>query len=146
MRKLVQNRFLHSLSLSSWKAQICRVQFPLTVSAEKSGAFGANPHWFVHSVRMETVIYSTVYSKQAMSESATFRWNLKRPVIENGLIKVVLDHRVDRVPSFFSCRRNWDSPNPSPEGECAPSLWIRGKGHTRWRERGWESPNSYEGT
>jgi hypothetical protein len=29
-------------------------------------------------------------------------------------------HRVGRVPSFFSSRRNWDSPNPSPAGECAP--------------------------
>jgi hypothetical protein len=63
MQKLVQNRSLHSLS-SLEKPQICRVQFPLTVSAEKSGAFGANPHWFVHSVRMETVIYSTLYSVQ----------------------------------------------------------------------------------
>jgi hypothetical protein len=27
---------------------------------------------------------------------------------------------------------------------CPPLL--RGEGHTRWRERGWESPNSYEGT
>ncbi len=45
---------------------------------------------------------------------------------------------------LFSSRLNWDSPNPSPEN--APSLWFRGKGPTRWRERGWESPNSDEGT
>jgi hypothetical protein len=32
-------------------------------------------------------------------------------------------HSVGRVLSFFSSRRNWDSPNPS------------GSGHTRWRER-----------
>jgi hypothetical protein len=25
-------------------------------------------------------------------------------------------------------------------------LWFRGEGHTRWRERGWESPNSNEET
>ncbi len=29
-------------------------------------------------------------------------------------------HRVYRVLSFFSSLRNWDSPNPSPAGECAP--------------------------
>ncbi len=29
-------------------------------------------------------------------------------------------HRVGRVLSFFSSRRNWDSPNPSSPGECAP--------------------------
>jgi hypothetical protein len=51
------------------------------------------------------------------------------------------------VLRYFSSRRNWDSPNPSPAGECAlPPLWYRGEGHTRWRERGWESPNSDEGT
>ncbi len=51
--------------------------------------------------------------------------------------------------SFFSSRRNWDSPSPSPAGECAPPprFWGRGKlagergvgrvaiptrGHTLW--------------
>ncbi len=45
-------------------------------------------------------------------------------------------HRVGRVLNFFSSRRNWDSPNPSPTGECAP-LRFWGEGHTSWRERGW---------
>jgi hypothetical protein len=30
--------------------------------------------------------------------------------------------------------------------ECAPPLWYRGEGHTRWRERGWQSPNFDEWT
>ena len=46
----------------------------------------------------------------------------------------------------MSPRQNWDSPNPSPAGECAPSPRFWGEGHTRWRERGWGSPNSDEGT
>ncbi len=29
---------------------------------------------------------------------------------------------------------------------CPPPAWFRGEGYTRWRERGWESPNSNEGT
>ncbi len=37
-------------------------------------------------------------------------------------------------------------PNPSPAGECAPPPRFWGKGHTRWWERGWESPSSDEGT
>ncbi len=54
-----------------------------------------------------------------------------------------------------SSRRNWDSPNPLPAGECDPpppgSQWSRmisiqyrywGEWHARWRERGWEGPNS----
>jgi hypothetical protein len=61
-------------------------------------------------------------------------WEIERG--EGGI------HKVGRVLSYFSSRRNWNSPNPSP----APSLWFRGEGHTHWRERGWESPNSDEGT
>ncbi len=66
-----------------------------------------------------------------------------------------LQHQGDNVSGaqsrqsakLFSSRRDWDSPNPSPAGECAPPpFWSRGKGHTRWRKRGWESPNSGEGT
>jgi hypothetical protein len=58
-----------------------------------------------------------------------------------GIIKTT-DYRVGRV-LFFSSRRNWDSPNPSPAGECAPHMWYREEGHIRWRgERGWESTNS----
>jgi hypothetical protein len=37
---------------------------------------------------------------------------------------------------LFLGPRNWDSPNPSPAGECAPPRFW-GKGHTRWRQRGW---------
>jgi hypothetical protein len=37
-------------------------------------------------------------------------------------------------------------PQPlNPWGVC-PSPRFGGEGHTRWRERGWESPNSDEGT
>jgi hypothetical protein len=35
-------------------------------------------------------------------------------------------HRVDRVPSFFSSRPNWDFPTPSPAGEHVPPLVRRG--------------------
>jgi hypothetical protein len=57
-----------------------------------------------------------------------------------------LDHRVGRVLSFFSSRRNWNSPTPLAAGECAPQPLVRGGGHTRLRERGWGSHNSDEGT
>jgi len=36
-------------------------------------------------------------------------------------------HRVGRELSLFSSRRNWDSPNPSPEGECALLPPISGR-------------------
>ncbi len=37
-------------------------------------------------------------------------------------------HKVGRVLSFFSSRRNWDSPNPSPAGECVPPPGSGGRG------------------
>ncbi len=58
------------------------------------------------------------------------------------------NHRVGRVLSFFSSRWNWDSPNPSPPGKCAPPRFggmgtlagerrvgrvpIPTRGHTLW--------------
>jgi hypothetical protein len=45
-------------------------------------------------------------------------------------------HRVGKVLSFFSSRRNWDSPNPSTAGEwCAPPPVSGGRG-TLAGERG----------
>ncbi len=61
--------------------------------------------------------------------------------------RVHTDHRVGRVLSLFSNRRNWDFPNPSSADDCSPHLpRLWGEGHTRWEERGWESPNSDKGT
>ncbi len=46
-------------------------------------------------------------------------------------------HIVGRVLSFFSSRCNWDSPNPSPAGECAPPPLVPGGGaHLLTREGG----------
>ncbi len=43
-------------------------------------------------------------------------------------------HRVGRVLSFFSSRRNKDSPNPSPAGECPPGPFLGGGAHSLARE------------
>jgi hypothetical protein len=46
------------------------------------------------------------------------------------------DHRVGRVLSFISSRRNWDFPNPSPAVECVPPPGYAGRGtaHSLARE------------
>jgi hypothetical protein len=41
---------------------------------------------------------------------------------------VGLEHRAGRVLSFFSSRRNWDCPNPSPAGEFARPPLVPGGG------------------
>jgi hypothetical protein len=43
-------------------------------------------------------------------------------------------HRVGRVLSFFSSRRNWNSPNPSPAGEFPPPPVLGVGAHTLARE------------
>jgi hypothetical protein len=45
-------------------------------------------------------------------------------------------HRIGRVLSFFSSRLNWDSPNLSPAGECAPCPFGSGGRGTLDGERG----------
>jgi hypothetical protein len=55
-------------------------------------------------------------------------------------------HRVGRVLSFFSSRRNWDSPTPLAAGECAPPPFGPGGREHSPAEKGVGSPNSEEGT
>jgi hypothetical protein len=48
------------------------------------------------------------------------------------------NHRVYRVLSFLSSRRNWNSPTPSPTDECVPPPLVWGTGYTLFglRQRG----------
>jgi hypothetical protein len=50
---------------------------------------------------------------------------------------------IHRAPQCMSTRRNWDSTNPSPAGECPPprAKWWGGE-DTRLRLWGLGSPNS----
>ncbi len=53
--------------------------------------------------------------------------------------------RVGRVLSFRPVVGIGTPTTPHPQAS-VPPLWFWGEGHTRWRERGRESPNSDEGT
>jgi len=67
--------------------------------------------------------------------------------IHTVLLTVVnsVHHRVGRVLSIFSSRRNWTPPTLTRRRVCPPPPGSRGKG-TLAGERGWESPNFNEGT
>jgi hypothetical protein len=54
--------------------------------------------------------------------------NISTVYLVNITVVHGMAHRVGRVLSFFSSRRNWDSPNPSPIGECAPPPFFWGWG------------------
>jgi hypothetical protein len=75
---------------------------------------------------------------------------LTRPALhlKSSNSRILSDQRPQSRQSSkqISRRRNWDSPNPSPAGECAPPPRFRGEG-TLVRGRGsGGSPNSDEGT
>jgi hypothetical protein len=58
---------------------------------------------------------------------------LKSNTLNNKIparIRHGLAHRVGRVLSFFSSRRNWDYPNPLLASECAPPPALGGGAHS----------------
>jgi hypothetical protein len=50
------------------------------------------------------------------------------------------------VVSFFPVVGIGTPPTPHPQASVPPPPRFWGEGHTRWREKGWESPSSDEGT
>ncbi len=73
-------------------------------------------------------------------------WGSSLPLLMTGYA-VGWRHKEGRVLSF-SPVVGIGTPQPLTHRRVWPpyTLWFRGEGHTRWRERGWESPNSDEGT
>ncbi len=60
--------------------------------------------------------------------------NLDLQLYNNKVGEIVVNvtdrqgYRVDRVLSFLSSRRNWDSPTPLSRRRVCPPLWLRGGG------------------
>jgi hypothetical protein len=104
---------------------------------------------FLGSLNVYNYGLCTIFSTEKGSAGLVFRAVIQHPIglvpqslaghLHILLLLDTLQHRVGRELSFFSSRRNWDSPNPSPAGEYAPPPWFRGEGHTSWRESGWKS-------
>ncbi len=91
-------------------------------------------------VRKKFLHKNPVYQgkNKALFQEKIFHYNLR------------FNHRVDKVPGFFSSRPKWDPPPPlhplTRWRVCPLPLRFRGGGHSRLRERGWGSPHSDEGT
>jgi hypothetical protein len=56
-----------------------------------------------------------------------------------------VDHRVGRVLSFFSSRRNWDSPTPHPQAFVPPPFGSGGRGTLAGERGGGRVPISTRG-
>ncbi len=56
--------------------------------------------------------------------------------VQASLLVLRVHHRVDRVQSLFSSRRNWDSPTPHPQASVPPPPRFRSRGgaHSLARE------------
>jgi hypothetical protein len=57
-------------------------------------------------------------------------------------------HKVRTFKEYHSVRPSSElglPPTPHPQTSVPPPPCFLGEGNTRWRERGWESPNSDEG-
>jgi hypothetical protein len=69
------------------------------------------PHILFHTVPV------SVHVLYILSQLVCYKsiWVAKRCLVAGR--RRGKDDRADRVLSFFSNRRNWDSPNPSPAGE-----------------------------
>ncbi len=74
-----------------------------------------------------------VFDTQNSLKSCTYLGQRIGEVLRTG-------HRVGRVLSFFSSRRNWDSPNPSSAGEYAPPTGSGGRGTLAGERRGERVP------
>jgi len=80
------------------------------VICKKCRKIYVNWQWFKDS---NAPVDKKVFDTQNSLTSCTYLGQRIGEVLRTG-------HRVGRVLNFFSIRRNWDSHNPSPAGECAP--------------------------
>ncbi len=76
--------------------------------------------------------FQVVFNKLPLSKVSS-KLNLCPPPFPVSV--VTGRHRVNRMLGFFSSRPNWDSPTPSPAGECVLSPLVQGGKH-RLREGG----------
>ncbi len=100
--------------------------------------------------RMTSRLHNVCYEYQLNSRSNPAKTTLQRYPSSSTLLRhytvsqidkrVVLTdgsaHRVDRVLGFFSSRLNWDSPTPSPAGECVPPPYGSREGTHLLAEKG----------
>ncbi len=124
-------------------------------------------NWFVHSAQC-TVCYVSVPVYSSFMDLPNE--NIKRNYVENSSLPHSCIWRLSQSGRYWKIIPLFDlyfTPPPQSRQSaklvlqsselglpqpftrrpvCPPPFWFRWEGHTRWRERGWESANSDEGT
>jgi hypothetical protein len=119
---LVQSLGCHEL----WKKVEIFPPVPLTVNISKAEVFSFSR--------------TTIHILMILINQRQPPITLETPHVYSGAINlfvyfvlykspaIPLYHRVDRVLGFFSSRPHWNSPTPSPAGECVPPPFGWGGG------------------
>jgi len=87
-----------------------------------------------------------ILENEANKPNAFFEFQTEHNTVRCTHVLYNVPHRVGRVLSFSQVVGIGTPPTPHPQRSISPRPQVLGEGHTRWRERGWESPNSDEGT
>jgi hypothetical protein len=82
--------------------------------------------------------YSSSVSRGVLFLASKVKSSAKKGPYQRKKSKHVYTAQSRQSAKLFSCRRNWDSPSPSPARECAPfpPLWYWGGGGTLAGEKG----------
>jgi hypothetical protein len=88
-----------------------------------------NMFWTSRNLSKEKISCGLIVSNLRAVERA---WN--SALMDKALKENMPTHRVGRVLSLFSNRPNWDSPNHSPSGDCAPPTVLAGGAYSLARE------------
>ncbi len=99
---------------------------------------------FVYLLLLKSTLLYSYHPKNRPTNLQGVGWRTQFTYAKE--IKKCFATQVDRVLSFSQVV-GLGLPQPlTRRRKCLPSPRFWGEGHTRWRERGWESLNSDEGT
>jgi hypothetical protein len=98
----------------------------------------------VYSPSQPRIFLSWLLATETMFQKVVFsQWSFPQ-----AKFQYTEEHKVRTYKEYHSVRPSSElalPPTPHPQASVLPPPCFWGEGNTRWRERGWESPNSDEG-